>query len=482
MRLSPGERLGSYEIVSLIGSGGIGEVYKARDIQLGRSIALKVLSTRDSATSSPDRFEQEARAASALNHPNVCHVYALGVTPAGEQFIAMEYVEGETLRKRLTGGPLQIRDALDIAIQMASALSATHAVGVVHRDVKPDNVMLTADGLVKVLDFGLAKMKAPFAGDDTGGSTRTVAQTIAGTIVGTVAYMSPEQAEGKTLDARSDIFSFGSVLYEMVTGQRAFQGDSPLSTLTAVLHKEPKPVSNMSTGVPEELARVISRCLQKAPGRRWQSMADVTVALRELREESDAAGRAASAPATVRARGGWAAAVALTLAVAGGVIGVLVWRNRDAGPVNQAALFTATPLTTDQGREQHPSFSPDGNSVAFSSNGEAEDNWDIYVKLIGPGSPQRLTTDPAMDISPAWSPDGNLVAFVRIRAGGLVVVIVPSRGGPEREVLESSSGDPHRPVWSPAFGVGQSSRGPGTAGRLLSQHRRQWKHRAFLYP
>ena len=205
MPLSPGERLGSYEIIALIGSGGMGEVYKARDIQLGRSIALKVLSTRDSTTSSPEGFAQEARAASALNHPNVCHVYALGVTPAGQQFIAMEYVEGETLRKRLTDGPLKIRDALDIAIQIASALSASHAVGVVHRDVKPDNVMLTADGLVKVLDFGLAKMKSPFAGDGDDSATPTVAHTSAGMIVGTVAYMSPEQADGKAVDARTDI-------------------------------------------------------------------------------------------------------------------------------------------------------------------------------------------------------------------------------------------------------------------------------------
>jgi len=302
--LAPGTEIGGYRIQELIGSGGMGEVYRARDIQLGRSIALKVLPARESAT--PNRFEQEARAASALSHPNVCHVYALGLTPAGQQFIAMEYVEGETLGKRLAGGPLKIRDALDIAIQIASALSASHAVGVIHRDVKPDNVMITSDGLVKVLDFGLAKMTAPLAGDSEDGPTRTVAQTRAGMIVGAVAYMSPEQAEGKTVDARSDIFSFGSVLYEMVTGQRAFQGDSPLSTLTAVLREEPKPLSNISADLPRELERVLTRCLQKAPERRWQAMADVTVALRELKEESESGGGAASAPVGVRARRAWA--------------------------------------------------------------------------------------------------------------------------------------------------------------------------------
>jgi eukaryotic-like serine/threonine-protein kinase len=437
MALQPGATLGPYEILSLIGVGGMGEVYLARELSLGRRVALKVLPPEfGHDTHRIARFEQEARSASALSHPNVCHVYALGLTPAGQQFIAMEYVEGETLRKRLTDGRLKIRDALDIAIQIASALTASHAVGVVHRDVKPDNVMLTADGLVKVLDFGLAKMKAPFAGERDDAATRTVAHTSAGMIVGTVAYMSPEQAEGKTVDARSDIFSFGSVLYEMVSGQRAFQGDSPLSTLTAVLREEPKPLSDISAGLPRELERVITRCLRKAPERRWQSMADVTVALRELKEESDSGGRAASAPAAVRARRAWAGAAALTLAVAAGVIGAFVWRDRDSRPVNRTPLFTAIPLTTYQGREQHPSFAPDGNSVSFSWNGKEEDNWDIYVKLIGEGSPHRLTTDPAIEFSPAWSPDGSSIAFVRVRGGSFVVFIVPSRGGSERELLE----------------------------------------------
>jgi Tol biopolymer transport system component len=227
------------------------------------------------------------------------------------------------------------------------------------------------------------------------------------------------------------------VLYEMVTGQRAFQGDSPLSTLTAVLREEPKAISTISEGLPRELDRVITRCLRKDPDRRWQAMADVKVALRELKEESDSGVLAASVAAVSRPRRAWAAAAALTLVAAAGVIGALVWRDRVAAPDRPAMSFTPIPLTTYPGREQQPAFSPDGNSVAFSWNGETEENWDIYVKLIGPGSPQRLTTDPAIDLSPAWSPDGRSIAFGRVRGGRMVVVVVPSRGGPEREVLET---------------------------------------------
>ena len=203
------------------------------------------------------------------------------------------------------------------------------------------------------------------------------------------------------------------MLYEMVSGQRAFKGDSPLSTLTAVLREEPKPVSKISEGLPRELERVITRCLRKDPERRWQAMADVKVALRELKEESDSGALAASAPAVSRPRRAWAVAAVLILGHRAGVIGTFVWRSAARHRPESAALpFTAIPLTTYPGREQQPSFAPDGNSVAFSWNGETEDNWDIYVKLIGPGSPQRLTSDPAMDLSPAWSPDGR---FDRVR-------------------------------------------------------------------
>ena len=273
----------------------MGEVYKARDVQLGRSIALKVLSTRDSTTSSPEGFAQEARAASALSHPNVCHVYLLGVTPAGQQFIAMEYVAGETLRKRLTDGPLTIRHALDIAIQIASALSASHAVGVVHRDVKPDNVMLTADGLVKVLDFGLAKMKSSFAGDGDDGTTPTVAHTSAGMIVGTVAYMSPEQARGQAVDARTDIWSLGVMLYEMVAGRRPFAAPSSGDALAAILQNDPAPLARFAPDTPAELQRILQKTLRKDRSQRYQTVQDLLLDLQALSGDLHAQERLGSA-------------------------------------------------------------------------------------------------------------------------------------------------------------------------------------------
>ena len=265
----------------------------------------------------------------------------------------------------------------------------------------------------------------------------------------------------------------------MVTGQRAFKGDSPLSTLTAVLREEPKPVGNISAGLPRELDRLITRCLRKAPERRWQAMADVRVALRELKDESESGALAVSAQVVHRAYRVWPILTAVILAVAGALTGALVWRQR-GGPLPEPAAvpFNAVPLTTYQGREQQPSFSPDGNSFAFSWNGEAEDNWDIYIKLIGPGSWQRLTTDPAMDLSPAWSPDGNLVAFVRVRGDRLVVIVVPPEAGSRVKSLRLLAPLTDRYGRQP-LELAKCSRGPPTAGSLSSEHRRQVKHQAL---
>ena len=435
-----GQTLGHFEILEKLGEGGMGVVYKARDTHLDRLVAIKILPADKVADRDRRRrFAQEAKSASALNHPGIVTIHDIA-QHEGIDFIAMEFVPGRTLDRVIPWHGFGLNETLDYGVQIADALAAAHAAGIVHRDLKPANVIVTEQGRIKVLDFGLAKLvdrPGLAAWDDAPTATHTAPVTGHGAIVGTVAYMSPEQSEGKVVDARTDIFSFGSLLYEMVTGQRAFQGDSPLSTLTAVLREDPKPVSNIREGLPRELERVITRCLRKAPERRWQAMADVKVALRELKEEFDSGGLTLSAPAVPRPRRSWAIAAALTLAVAAGVIGVLLWRDRDARPKSPAVSFTAIPLTTYQGREQQPAFSPDGSSVTFTWNGETEENWDIYAKLIGPGSPQRLTTDPAMDLSPAWSPDGRSIAFVRVRGGRLIVVVVPSRGGPEREVLET---------------------------------------------
>jgi len=437
-----GHTLGHFEILEKLGEGGMGVVYKARDTHLDRLVAIKILPADKVADRDRRRrFAQEAKTASALNHPGIVTIHDI-TQHEGIDFIAMEFVPGRTLERVIPRHGLGLKETLDYGVQIADALAAAHAAGIVHRDLKPANVIVTEQGRIKVLDFGLAKLldrPGLVAWDDAPTATHPAPVTDQGAIVGTVAYMAPEQAEGKTVDGRTDIFSFGAVLYEMVTGQRAFQGDTPLSTLTAVLREEPKPISLARAGVPHDLERVITRCLRKDPERRWQSMADVRVALRELKEESDSGGLAVSAAAVPRSRRGWAAAAALILVVvvAAGVTGALVWRDRTAGPRSPAMSFAPIPLTTYAGREQQPAFSPDGNSVAFAWNGDTEDNWDIYVKLVGPGSPQRLTTDPAIELSPAWSPDGRSIAFVRVRGDRLIVIVVPSRGGPEREVHET---------------------------------------------
>jgi Tol biopolymer transport system component/predicted Ser/Thr protein kinase len=435
-----GQMLAHFEIVDKLGEGGMGVVYKARDTRLDRLVAVKILPPDKLADRERRlRFVQEAKTASALNHPGIVTIHDIS-QHGGVDFIVMEFVAGRTLDRLIPRRGLGLNEAVDYGIQIAEALAAAHAAGIVHRDLKPSNVIVDGQGRIKVLDFGLAKLVDP-SGPPVGQEALTMTQrasvTAHGVIVGTVAYMSPEQAEGKAVDARADIFSFGCLLHEMVTGQRAFQGDSPLSTVTAVLRDEPTLVGRLREGVPRELERVISRCLRKDPDRRWQAMSDIKIALRELKEEVDSGATTVSVATRPQPRGAVWAAAALSVAILAGVIATILWRDRHAGSdARIPAPFTAIPLTTYPGREQQPSFSPDGNSVAFIWNGEMEDNWDVYVKLIGAGSPQRLTTDPAIDLSPAWSPDGRSIAFGRVRDDlRVAILVVPSRGGPEREVL-----------------------------------------------
>ena len=277
-----GQQVGSYQILSLLGAGGMGVVYKGRDVRLNRSVAIKVL-PRDK-VSDPERkqrFVQEAKAASALSHPNIITIYDIG-NEGGNDFIVMEYLAGKTLDQRIPRKGMKLNEALKIAIQRAEALAKAHSAGIIHRDLKPSNVMVSDDGLVKVLDFGLAKLTE--VGSGTGETLTQESLTEEGMIVGTVSYMSPEQAQGKMVDARSDIFSFGSVLYEIVSGKRAFEGDSRASTLGAIIHKEPEPVSGR---IPRDLEKILNRCLRKDRDRRFQDMKDLKVELQEIKEESE---------------------------------------------------------------------------------------------------------------------------------------------------------------------------------------------------
>ena len=436
-----GQTIAHYRVLEKLGEGGMGVVWKARDTHLDRFVAIKVLPSEKVAD--PDRkrrFVQEAKAASALNHPNIVHIY--DISSQGElDFIAMEFVSGKTLERLIGRKGLSLNDTLHYAIQAADALAKAHAAGIVHRDLKPSNIMVTEDGLVKVLDFGLAKLTEAV---ESGELAPTVTMTEEGRIVGTVGYMSPEQAGGKKVDARSDIFSFGSVLYEMVTGARAFQGDSQASTLAAVLTKEPKPPSQVVEGLPRELERIMLRCLRKDPARRFQVMADLRVELEEVKLESDSQISAVEIPARARRRRHWlvAAAVAIPL------LAVTAWflLRKESAPLPSPNVV---PLTSYPGSELYPSFSPDGNQVAFAWDGEKQDNSDIYVKLVGAGSPLRLTTDPAQDRYPAWSPDGRQIAFVREQASQASIYLISPLGGSERKLADFRPTELPLISWSP---------------------------------
>jgi len=416
-----------YRILREAGRGAMGVVYEAEDLTLRRRVALKYL-PEELASHPPalERFRHEARSLAALNHPGVCTIHGIEEHD-GRPCLIMEYLEGRPLSRLIEGSPLKLAQVLDIAIQIAGALAAAHQAGIVHRDLKPANIMLGKDGRVKILDFGLAKLVAPVP-DDGLDSTQTMkAQTEEGVIAGTVAYMSPEQAEGKSVDPRSDIFSFGSVLYELTTGRQAFSAGSKISTLSAILRGEPEPL----VGAPQQLQALIARCLKKDPQLRYQHMDEVKIALEELKEGLGSGKLVVARPAVRKKSRRWRLAATATL-VAAATLAALGWfwlgRSRPATP---EAPLTIVPLTSYPGGEYWPSFSPDGNEVAFFWNGN------IYVKQINVEPPVQLTTDPAGGGSPAWSPDGRTIAFLRgLSPRKDAIMLIPQRGGQERVLAE----------------------------------------------
>jgi Tol biopolymer transport system component len=454
--LTPGTRIGVFEIESFAGAGGMGEVYRARDTRLDRHIALKILSSDGpSDTRGRARFAYEARAIARLSHPHICSLHDLGHHD-GVDFLVMEYLDGETLASRLRRGPVPLAETVTIAIQMAEALDAAHAEGIVHSDLKPANIMLVNSGTArdgepesKLLDFGLARFQpasrisepALPAVDRTGSSRR-------GAIAGTPQYMAPEQVRGEEPDPRSDIFSFGCVLYEMVSGRAAFARGTTEEVMSAILCTDPSnlPIDRSQSGAEtanasRRLRHVIRRCLEKEPDRRFNGMLEVKAELQQI---------VRAVEATRERRSRRRAAVAVVALVAIGVAGVLrlgsYW-----GPAPLPSMKVVQ-LTSMNGLETSPTFSPDGTQVAFSWNGEREDNYDIYVKTVGSSENRRLTTDPATETIPVWSPDGKAIAFLRdLPGGGTNVYSVLSTGGGERKLSDFhiAGGPSARIAWSP---------------------------------
>jgi Tol biopolymer transport system component len=404
MPLAPGTQLGPYEIVSPLGAGGMGEVYRARDTRLDRTVAIKILPAQfASDPARKQRFEREAKTISSLNHPHICVLHDVG-HQEGMDYLVMECVEGETLAKRLEKGPLPLEQVLKVGMQTADALDKAHRSGVVHRDLKPGNIMLTPTG-AKLLDFGLAKLAVPLADDAAlTAAAQASPATEQGTIVGTFQYMSPEQVEGKELDSRSDIFSLGVVLYEMLTGKRAFEGKSQLSVASAILEKDPAPVSSVKPMTPPSLDRCIRRCLAKEPERRWQNAGDLASELQWIAESGSQAGEAVRVPA---GRGRWEraswllAAIFFLLTLAAGAAW---WHASNRRP--QAMYFHASvPFPASD-----LALSPDGRMLAMVAHSAPANNSVLWTYEIGSRRTNSLEGTQGAAY-PFWSPDGRSIGF-----------------------------------------------------------------------
>lgn len=432
MALAAGTKLGPYEIQSPLGSGGMGEVYRATQSSLGRHVAIKVLSPEF--VSDPDRlrrFEQEARSASALNHPNIISIYDVGCEGANS-FIAMEFVDGKTLRDLLEAGPIPIKKSLQIVAQIADGLAKAHAAGIVHRDVKPENVMVTRDGFVKILDFGLAKLTRP----DPEGRESTVAgfnSTQVDMVLGTVGYMSPEQVRGLTADARSDIFSLGATCYEMISGKRAFQGATAADTMSAILKEEPAQLSSSVHNLPPPLGRIVHRCLEKDPGDRFQSARDLAFNLGILSRDESSPAVPIPVGKVRRKVSPLMVAVAVVLAAAAGFVAARIIMRTE----NRAAVGVRR-LTDFVGMEESPALSPDGKSVAFTA--DLGGRRQVWVRLLSAGAPLQITHDDADHQSPRWSADSSSLTYFSPSPeanGQGQVWEIPALGGTARPIVSS---------------------------------------------
>jgi serine/threonine protein kinase len=523
---SPGTRFGPYEILSLLGAGGMGEVYRARDTRLGRDVALKVLPEEFSSDKERlARFEQEARTASALNHPNILTVYDVG-REEGHSFIAMEMIDGATLRDIFTDPAAEPRTVLGYLAQVAEGLAKAHAAGIVHRDLKPENIMVTRDGYAKILDFGLAKLAMP-APEDASSLPTAAPATTPGVVMGTVGYMSPEQALGRSVDSRTDVFALGCLLYEAATGRRPFHGESSVDVLHAVVREKPAPVEEIAPQIPRALVRTIYRCLAKDPDRRYQSMKDLSLELHDVAEEWETLARPSGpvsstsgisgATAAARPGPGRAGWIAIAAGVAALVVAAIVlWRGtRSSAPktepfqkmkitaatsnghveaasispdgrylvyirtdsggsslwLRQLASRSDVPLLPPQGNRQlrHPVFTRDGSYVDYTlqAEGSTTQLFTLYrIPALG-GTPRRILDD--VDTPVTYSPDGGRFAFLR--------------GNPDTDsddlVVAAADGSSQRILVSRGVGTEQGfDRGAGPAwspdGRAIAAQAIEW--------
>jgi Tol biopolymer transport system component len=442
MNLTSGARLGPYEIVSPLGAGGMGEVYRARDTRLKREVAIKVLPQGVSLDADRlRRFEQEALATAALNHPNILAVFDIGTTEIGADqgspYVVSELLEGETLRERLRSGAIAVRKTLDYALQIAHGLAAAHEKGIIHRDLKPENLFLTKDGRVKILDFGLAKLTQPDSGSQTSLPTLTHA-TEAGVVMGTAGYMSPEQVRGVAVDARSDIFSFGAILYEMLSGKRAFHGETSADTMSAILREEPPELNETNRNVSPALERMVQHCLEKNPEQRFHSASDIAFDLEHLTGVSGTAARAAVTAAAVggRPRGKLVAAIAGGLGVAAVMLGLGWWLgSRGHGPAGMAEYQQITFRTGAIGNAR---FTPDG-SIVYSASWDGGP-FELYMSRTDDPGSRALGIKDAELLS--ISKSGELaIRLNTVYHGGYArsgtLARVPLSGGTPHEVLEN---------------------------------------------
>ena len=429
-----GRVLGHYRILEPIGGGGMGIVYKAEDLRLARVVALKFLPpelTRDPEAKA--RFLQEARAASALDHPNICTVHEVGETDEGRLYLSMPCYDGETLRRRIERGPLSIDEATDIAQQIAKGLLKSHRRGIVHRDIKPANLVITSDGVVKILDFGLAKLAGAAAITRTGSS------------VGTPAYMSPEQARGEDVDHRTDLWSLGVVLYEMVTGKRPFRGEHEQAVLYSILNEKPKPLTEARADAPAELEKIVGGLLAKDPADRYPSVDGALAGLKALRNEPMTATVRTDSFVVPKAPGvrPWVWAAVAAAAVVAGIGGFLLSRpgaRAGADPL----LASYSRLTDQEGSETFPSLSPDGGELVYVK-ASSPGNLDLWHQRVGGSNPRNLTADSGFDDSqPAFSPDGQQIAFRSEREGGGLFVM-----GATGESVRRLTDAGYNPAWSP---------------------------------